>query len=323
MQAYLIRRLLLIIPTLFIVTLIVFLSVHIIPGSVVDLIYMERASVTASGTDQEAGRAQLEHTLGLDAPLHIQYIRWAEGIILRGDLGNSLRNQQPVTDQVLGRFPVTLELTFLSLVVALIIALPIGVYSAIRQDTVGDYIARSFAILCIAAPSFWIGTMVIIYPAVLWGWSPPMSYVPFTRAPLENLQMLIIPAVVLGMVLSGVTMRMTRTMMLEVLRQDYIRTAWSKGLRERTVVIRHALKNAMIPVITVVGLQIPMLMGGAVIIEQIFNLPGIGRLMLDSLFGRDYTMVSAINLLVALIMLVANIVVDLTYAWLDPRVRYT
>ncbi|GAH68647.1 unnamed protein product, partial [marine sediment metagenome] len=210
----------------------------------------------------------------------------------------------------------------LALIVAQLIALPIGIYSALRQDTWGDYIGRSFAILCIAVPSFWVATMVIVFPSKWWGWSPPIMLIRFTEDPIGNLQMFIVPAIVLGMAMSGMTMRMTRTMMLEVLRQDYIRTAWAKGLRERVVIIRHALKNALIPVITVIGFQLPVMIGGAVIIEQIFCLPGMGRLLVNATLGRDYMVVSGIMLILGFGMVFINLMVDLTYGFLDPRIHY-
>jgi peptide/nickel transport system permease protein len=218
---------------------------------------------------------------------------------------------------------VSAELGLLALILGQLIALPIGVYSAIRQDSTGDYFGRSLAILCIAVPSFWIGTMVMVFPALWWNWAPPMRYIPFSDDPMGNIGQFIIPAIILGMVLSGTTMRMTRTMMLEVLRQDYIRTAWAKGLSERTVVMRHALKNAMIPVVTIVGMQLPLLIGGSVVLEQIFNLPGVGRYMLSVINKRDYPVISGINLIMASFVLVINLAVDVAYAFLDPRIHYT
>jgi len=227
-----------------------------------------------------------------------------------------------VLEEIATRWPVTLELGFLAFLVAQLIALPIGIYSALRQDTGGDYIARSFAILCIAVPGFWLATMVIVLPSIWWGYSPPIMLIRFTEDPIGNLGMFIVPAIILGMAMSGLTMRMTRTMMLEVLRQDYIRTAWSKGLRERAVTLRHALKNALIPVITIIGPQLAVMIGGAIIIEQIFGLPGIGLLFLRSLTVRDYPMVSGIMLFLGGAIVFINLAVDLTYAYLDPRVHY-
>jgi peptide/nickel transport system permease protein len=210
----------------------------------------------------------------------------------------------------------------LSIVIGLVIALPVGIYSAIRQDTAADYLGRSIAIIGLATPNFWLALMVMIFPAIWWGWAPPMRWVPFTEDPLGNLGVFIIPSLILGTASAAATMRMTRTMMLEVLRQDYIRTAWSKGLRERVVVIRHTIKNALIPVVTLIGLQLPILVGGSVIIENIFNLPGLGRLMLTALTDRDYPVISGINMFFATVVVGINLLIDLLYAYLDPRVRY-
>jgi peptide/nickel transport system permease protein len=315
-QAYIIRRLLLTIFTLFLVSIIVFFTIRLIPGSIIDLMIVEQ------GYFKQQDRAIVEHKLGLDVPLHVQYGRWIGGVITRGDLGKSLWTDRPVIDELKNRCPVSFELGFLALLIGLLIALPIGIYSAARQDTGGDYLARSFAIICITIPSFWLGTMVIAFPSIWWGWSPSVQYVSFVDNPIGNLRIVIIPAVILGMGLSGTTMRMTRTMMLEVLRQDYIRTAWSKGLTERVVVVRHALKNALIPVITVVGTQLPVLIGGSVVLEQIFVLPGIGRLLIEVINKRDYIMLSGINLVMAFFVLLINLAVDITYAYLNPRVVY-
>jgi peptide/nickel transport system permease protein len=210
----------------------------------------------------------------------------------------------------------------MALIIAVLVALPIGVYSAIRQDTAGDYLGRTVSILAMSVPGFWIGTMIMVFPALWWGWSPQVQLIRFVDDPLGNLGMFVIPAAVMGMAMSGITMRMTRTMMLEVLRQDYIRTAWSKGLRERVVVLRHALKNALIPVVTIIGLQMPVLIGGTVIIEQIFALPGIGLLEINAIFNRDYPIISGVMLMMAMFVLIMNLLIDLTYSFLDPRVQY-
>ena len=316
MYSYLIRRLALLVPTLFLVTLIVFFSVRFVPGSIVDLM---TAELNSSGG--EVTRAEVEAKLGLDKPVYIQYFTWL-GKAVRGDLGNSMWQDRPIVTDIISKIPISLELGIMAIVTGLLISLPIGIYSAIRQDTIGDYVGRSVSILFIAVPSFWIGTMVVVFPASWWGWSPPVQYVPITRDLGGNLLQFVIPSVIMGMVMSGTSMRMTRTMMLEVLRQDYIRTAWSKGLRERVVVIRHALRNAMIPVVTIVGMQIPVILGGSVIMEQIFSLPGMGRFMIDALNRRDYPIISGINLAMATAILVVNLTVDLTYSLLDPRIRY-
>ena len=319
MHRYLIRRLLMMIPTLFIISIIVFLMISLIPGDVIDSMMQQGLAKRAGGgLDREA----LERALGLDVPMYVQYGRWIGDIFLHGNLGDSLRTGEPVVTTIFGKVATTVELGLMAIVISVMMALPIGIYSAIRQDTVGDYTGRSIAIIFIAVPSFWIATMIMLYPSIWWGWSPPVPLIPFREDPLGNLGQFFIPSFILGMAMAGMTMRMTRTMMLEVLRQDYIRTAWSKGLKERLVVRRHALKNALIPVVTIVGAELPVLVGGAIIIEQIFALPGIGRLLLVSLSDRDYTLVSGVNLVIASGVVVANLLVDISYAYLDPRVRY-
>ncbi len=330
MRAYIIRRLLLIIPTLFLVSLIVFFAIRLVPGNAVDAV---AARMGAAGGEVGVAEAKVEiaRILGLDVPVYVQYARWigvlpgADGSfsgVFQGDLGKSFWEPRTVVEEVAIRWPVTLELGFLALIVSQLIGLPIGIYSALRQDTWGDYISRSFAILCIAVPSFWLATLVIVYPSIWWGYMPSIMKIPFIEDPIGNLIMFIVPAIILGMALAGMTMRMTRTMMLEVLRQDYIRTAWAKGLRERVVVIRHALKNALIPVITLVGLQMQVLISGTVIIEEIFGLPGMGRLIIEAARFRDYPMLSGSLLVFGVGMLLINLVVDVTYGFLDPRVQY-
>ena len=307
----------LILPTLFILSILVFLSVRFIPGDVIDTM-VSNMEYFHGEIDREA----LERQLGLDVPVWVQYGRWIGGIFLRGTLGNSLLSDVSVEEKIIGRLPVTLELGVLAIVIGLVIALPVGIYSAIRQDTASDYLGRSIAVIGLATPNFWLGIMVMIYPVVWWGWAPPLELVSLTEDPLGNLAVFLIPSLILGTASSAATMRMTRTMMLEVLRQDYIRTAWSKGLRERVVIIRHTLKNALIPVVTLIGLQLPILVGGAVIMENIFNLPGIGRLLVNALNDRDYPMVSGVNLFFATGVVLLNLLIDLIYPYLDPRVRY-
>ena len=317
MRAYIIRRLLLIIPTLFILSILVFLSVRFIPGDVVDAMLAQMEMY--GGIDREA----LERRLGLDVPVYVQYGRWIGNIFRHGSLGESLMGRGAVEEKIIDRLPVTIELGVMAIVIGLLIALPVGIYSAIRQDTAADYVGRSAAIIGLATPNFWLGTMVMIFPAIWWGWAPPLEWVPFTEDPLGNLGVFIIPSLILGTASAAATMRMTRTMMLEVLRQDYIRTAWSKGLKERVVIMRHAVKNALIPVVTLIGLQLPLLVGGSVIMENIFALPGLGRLMLDALNNRDYPVVSGVNLVFATAVVGINLIIDLIYPYLDPRVRYS
>ncbi|MEM7217004.1 MAG: ABC transporter permease [Pseudomonadota bacterium] len=315
MQAYIFRRLLALLPTLFFASLIVFLSMRMIPGDVIDLMLAQNDIATSQD------RARVEAALGLDKPLLTQYVNWM-GDALTGDLGRSLWQNTPVTESLAATLPITFELGFLALLVALSVALPIGVYSAMRQDTLGDYAARSFSLIMLAVPSFWLGTLVMVFPSVWWRWSPELEYVSFFEEPIRNLRHMIVPAIILGLSMSAVTMRMTRTMMLEVLRQDYIRTARAKGLREPLVVVRHALRNGLIPVVTLIGLQAPLLIGGAVILEQIFVVPGMGLLLLEAVFQRDYPVVSGVFLVVGVGVLLINLAVDLSYGWLDPKVRH-
>jgi peptide/nickel transport system permease protein len=317
MQAYIVRRLLALVPTLFFASLIVFVTVRLIPGSVIDMM-LSQNDIAAD----KLGREQLVSALGLDKPMWEQYLTWSGGILLHGDFGRSLWQNAPVAELLAARLPVTFQLGLMALVVALVVAIPIGAYSAMRQDTAGDYIGRSFSILMLAIPSFWLGTMVMVFPSIWWGWSPQMMFVPFREDPLRNLGHLIVPAVILGTSLSAVTMRLTRTMMLEVLRQDYIRTAWAKGLSEDIVVRRHALRNALIPVVTLIGIQAPLLIGGAVIMEQIFVIPGMGLLLLDAVNQRDYPIITGVFLIVGVAVMLINLLVDLSYGLLDPKVRY-
>lgn len=325
MTAYLIRRILLVIPTILIASVIVFVVIRLIPGDVIDLMVDEQ------GFGGEMDREAIEKQLGLDVPIQVQYFRWLGVIpgdsgefngILQGSLGKSLWKPMQVTELIIARLPVTFELGLLAIAVALIEAFPIGIYSAIRQDSWIDYVGRSFAIGALAIPGFWLGIMVVVFGSIWFKWSPEIMYIKFFDDPLGNLTQFIVPALIMGFAMAGVTMRMTRTMMLEVLRQDYIRTAWSKGLRERVVILRHALKNAMIPVITIIGLQLPVVVGGSVIMEQIFTLPGMGRLMVLAAFQRDYSVLAGVMLVIAAVILLANLLIDLSYAWLDPRIRY-
>ncbi len=316
MRGYVIRRLLALLPTLILASIIVFVTVRLIPGDVIELM-LSQNDVAAD----KMSRDQLIAALGLDKPMAAQYFNWVSAIVLRGDLGHSLWQGTPVIEQLRARLPVTFELGLIALLVGLLIALPIGIYSAIRQDTAGDYIARSFSILLLAVPSFWLATMVVVFPSIWWGWSPPVDFVPFFESPGANLKQMLLPGIVLGAALSAITMRMTRTMMLEVLRQDYIRTAWAKGLNEPLVIVRHALRNALIPVVTLVGLQAPLLIGGAVIMEQIFVIPGMGLLLLDAVQQRDYPIITGVFLAVGVAVMLINLLVDLSYGLLDPKVR--
>ncbi len=314
MSSYLIRRLLLLVPTLVGVSIVVFALVRLLPG---DAVALQLQDARASAADEAALRGQL----GLDRPVYVQYVDWLT-TLARGDLGHSFRSHQPVLQELANRLPVTAELGLLALLIAAAVATTIGVISAVKQDTWADYTARSAAIGLLAVPGFWLGTLVVTLPSVWWHWTPPLRYVRLTEDPLKNLTIVIIPAVILGLGLSGGLMRLVRTQMLEVLRQDFIRTAAAKGLAEHSVVMRHALKNAFIPALTVLGLQVALLVSGTVVLESIFVLPGMGRYLLESVQARDYPAIQALNLIFATVIVITNLVVDLLYGWLDPRVRY-
>lgn len=316
MQRYIIRRLLLMIPTLLGVTFVVFVLVRSVPGDIADII-------TDGGSADQATKDAVRKEYSLDQNIPTQYVRWL-GSVVRLDLGKSILSHRPVSEELKHRLPVTFELGILAIFFSMLIALPVGIISAVRQDTAADYIGRSFAIGLLAAPGFWIAILLITLAGQYFTWGvPPREYIAFTDNPLGNLRMLAVPAMILGGGLSGGVMRFTRSTMLETLRQDYIRTAWSKGLRERSIIIRHALRNALIPVVTVVGLQLPLLVGGAVIIEQIYSIPGIGRYYIAATNQHDYPIIQGINLVVATVVVFANLGVDLVYSILDPRIRYT
>jgi peptide/nickel transport system permease protein len=317
MRGYIVRRLLSLLPTLFFASLIVFVTVRLIPGDIIDMM-LSQNDVSAD----KMSRDQVIAALGLDKPMWEQYFIWVGNILFHGDLGKSLWQGAPVTEFLSARMPVTFELGLLAMIVGLIIAIPIGVYSAVRQDTKGDYIGRSFSILLLAVPSFWIGTMVMVFPSIWWGWSPEVEFVPFFTDPWQNLKQMIIPAIILGAALSAITMRLTRTMMLEVLRQDYIRTAWAKGLPENLVVVRHALRNALIPVVTLVALQMPAIFGGAIVTEQIFRVPGIGSLLISAILANDTPVIMAVTFVFSCLVILFNLLADILYGWLDPRISY-
>jgi peptide/nickel transport system permease protein len=269
----------------------------------------------------EIDREYLEGLLGLDKPLLVQYGVWITGVF-QGDFGESLWSRRDVAKELFGRLPVSFELGLMAMIFGLAIAIPIGIVSAIRQDSIGDYAGRTVAIAALSLPNFWVATMVIVFPSIWWGWTPPLEYIKFSHNPVGNIGQFAIPALIMGMNMSGRIMRMTRTMMLEVLRQDYIRTAWAKGLRERVVVLTHAMRNALIPIVTLLGMIMPVMIMGGVILEAIFNLPGIGSRLVSAISERDYPYISGINLILATFILFVNLLVDLTYSYLDPRIRY-
>ncbi|MBI5949602.1 MAG: ABC transporter permease [Chloroflexi bacterium] len=317
MQRYLVRRLLLMIPTLLGVTFVVFVMIRAVPGDIVTLIAGDY------GAANPETKAALLKEYQLDDNIPTQYARWL-GELARFDLGKSIISDRTVGSELKTRLPVTFELGIMALFFSVVIAVPIGIISAVRQDTPVDYAGRSFAIGLLAAPGFWIAIMLITLAGRYFTWGvPPKTYIFIQDNPLGNIRMMLVPALILGGGLSGSVMRFTRSTMLETLRQDYIRTAWSKGLRERSVIVRHALRNALIPVVTVIGLQLPILVGGTVIIESVYSIPGMGRYYITSVNNHDYPVIQGINILVAAIVVFTNLGVDMLYSVLDPRIRYS
>ena len=320
MRKYLLRRTLLIIPTLIGASIIISGLVRLLPGDAVDVFADE---YRGSAEDVELAKAELRERLGLDRSWPEQYADWLWGVV-QGDFGTSLQgSERTVLEDLKTRIPVTMELGIIAVLVGASVAIPIGVYSAVRQDTKGDYSARSFAIFALALPSFWAATLIIAIVIPKLGLpSIPIRYHGLFENPVENLKQMWIPSVILGVALAGAVMRLTRAQMLEVLRQDYVRTAWAKGLRERHVVFRHATRNALIPVITLIGLQVPVVVGGSVVLESIFVLPGMGLRLLRALGERDVPVILGINMIIVFVVILANLVVDIAYSLVDPRIRY-
>lgn len=319
MSKYSLRRALLFLPTLLIATILVFALFWIVPG--------DPALVILAGGEGDSGSVsveqlqQLREALGLDRPLYVQYASWL-GNVLRGDLGTSLWYKTPVWQQLKDRFLVTMELAVMAIVLAVVAAIPLGVISAVKQDTALDYVSRIFSSIGIALPTFWLGILIVYALAYFFEWLPPLGYATLWDDPVLNLQQLILPAAALAFNDLAFTARVTRSSMLEVMREDYLRTARAKGLVELAVVARHALKNALLPVMTVSGYQFARLMGGVVIVESIFVVPGMGTLLIDSIVHRDFVVLQAIVLLIAAVVLILNLLIDLSYGVLDPRVRY-
>ncbi len=321
MRVYLTKRVLLFFPTLLLVTLAVFVILRVVPG--------DPAVLLLAGTDADAEEQytqeqldEMRKKLGTDRPIYVQYAEWVWNM-LKLDFGESYFFKTPVYDDIAERVPVTIELGLLSVILASVVAVPLGVYSAIKQDTIGDYITRVITITGIALPNFWVAIMIIFFLVLAFGYFPPLGYASVWDDPWSNLQQMIFPAIALGTSNMAFIARITRSAMLEVLHDDYIRTARAKGLSERIVIFRHALKNALLPVVTVFGYEFGRLISGTVIIEVIFLVPGMGRLLVTSIFNRDFPMIQAVVLLIAVIVLILNVIMDLIYAWLNPRIRYS
>ncbi len=319
MAGYIVKRLSLFVPTLILVSLVVFFVMRILPGDPAMVLLMGDTGEGGAVTEEEL--ATVRAKLGTDKPLYTQYGIWMWGLV-RGDFGQSYWYNDEVVDHVKARFPITIQLAVMSLIIAFIISVPLGVISAVKQDKWPDNAAKLFTITGIAMPTFWVGVLMIYFLARVFDWLPPIGYEKLWDDPLTNLQQLIFPALALGYFNTAFTARVTRSAMLEVLREDYIRTARSKGLKEFIVVSRHALKNAFLPVITVSGWQFSRLIGGAVLIEIIFRIPGMGIMMVDSISHRDFPIIQAFLMTVAALVLLLNLLVDLSYGWLDPKVRY-
>ena len=315
MRRYLLRRVLLMLPTLFGVAVLVFLLLRVVPGDIVELRYAEGQFFNPAMVAQERAR------LGLDRPLWRQFLEWLWGIV-RCDFGLSMWSGTPIAREIALRLHLSLQLAVMATAVAVLLAIPLGTLAALWQDSWVDYVARVFAIAGLAMPSFWLGMLMFLGLLAVFHWVPPMVFTPLWEHPWQNLSQMIWPALAVGYRFSAVAMRMTRSAMLDVLREDYIRTARAKGLWERLIVKRHALKNAMLPVLTVIGLEFAFVLGGLVVTEQVFNLNGLGLLFVQSVARRDYTLVQALVLLVAVVYLLVNFCVDLLYGWLDPRIRY-
>ena len=316
MQRYIIKRIMAMVPTIFGVMVIVFVLMRVLPGDAIEMRYAEEGTfVSEEMLVQERAR------LGLDQPIWRQFVKWIWGIV-RLDFGISMWTGRPITYEIKIRLELSLQVAIMATFFATVIAIPLGTIAALKQDTWVDYVIRIFSIAGLATPSFWLGILMILMLLIYFKWLPPMIFTSLWKDPWANLSQLIWPALAVGYRYSATATRMTRSSVLEVMREDYIRTARAKGLWEKVVIIRHAMKNAMLPVITVIGLEFAFLIGGLVVTEQVFNLNGIGKLFVQSIAQRDYTMTQALVIVVAVTFIVVNFIVDILYAWLDPRIRY-
>ena len=318
MKTYALRRLGLFIPTLILTTLIVFVLFFLVPGDAA-LVILTGEEGAGAVTDEDIAR--MRHELGLDRPIHVQYGSWVWGM-MRGDLGTSIWYQTPVVDEIKDKFAVTLELSIFGIAMAFVMAVPLGIISAVKQDSWPDYVSRIVSLVGIALPTFWLSILMVYFLAYTFNWLPPLGYATLWEDPLLNLEQLFFPALAIAFHDLAFTARVTRSSMLEVLREDYMRTARAKGLKEMAVVGRHALKNAILPVLTVSGYQFARALGGVIIVETIFVVPGLGRFVIESILHRDFVVLQAVILLTAAVVLTLNLVIDLLYGVLDPRIRY-
>jgi peptide/nickel transport system permease protein len=316
MLRYIAQRLIALIPVLIGISIVTFVLIRLVPGDVVDLMLANEQSLDSARADE------VRRVFGLDQPIYVQYLDWM-GDLARGDLGRSLRTGDSVRSEIFEKMPVTIELTFLSVIIALLIAIPAGIIAAVRSGTKTEAAAQGISLLGLSIPNFWLGTLLILVTSRYLHWFPAANYVSFLDDPWRNIQIFILPAIALGASLAAVTMRMTRSALLEILRREYIVTARAKGLTNQTVIMRHAIRNALIPVVTVVGIQIGRLLGGAIIIEELFNLPGMGRLAINAIEQRDYPMIQGVVLATTTAFVLINLLVDILYSYIDPRIRYT
>lgn len=309
---YILRRLVQLAPVLFLMSVLIFSMTSLLPGDPAFTILGEQST--------SAQRERLREELGLNDPLPVRYVDWLLGV-LRGDLGESLRSGEPVLQMLLVRLPVTLELTLLSMALAVAVGVPAGLVAATRRGSWADVVATFVSMFGVAIPYFWLGVLLILLFSLKLGWLPPSGYVPLWENPVENLKLMILPALTVGTAMAAIVMRQTRAAMLQILSQDYMRTARAKGLGGRVVIYKHGLRNALISVVTVVGLQIGALLGGAVVTETVFSLPGLGRMVVDGIFGRDFPAIQGAILFIVLVVLLVNLATDLIYAYLDPRIQ--
>lgn len=320
MRTYILRRLLLFIPTAFGVSVVIFVLLNIIPGDYVTVLLLGGRDRSMVATQEDFDRVREQ--LGLDRPLPVRYGEWAWDF-LRGDLGQSLTNKLPVAERMLPRIAVSAQLGVMAVIIASLISIPLGVVAAVKQDSLIDYGLRFFSMIFESMPNFWLGLLLLVLLALAFDWKPPISYANLWENPWENLKILIFPALVVGARASAGMLRMTRSSVLEALREDYVRTAHAKGLRQVRILFIHVLRNALLPVVTLAGFEVVVLMGGQVVIEQVFQVPGLGNLLVQSVAARDLPVIQAIVMFIALVALCANLLVDLMYGWLDPRIRYT
>ena len=320
MRDYILRRVLLVIPSVFVLTLLVFGMVRLLPGDVVDTIAAQ-LSGGRGGEIDPALKEKIRKDLGLDQPIYIQYFVWISEIV-RGDLGASLLTKIDIVEDIKRRFPITFELVIFTLVLMVLWGLSIGIFSAVRQDSWMDYVLRSVAILGLSVPFFWTAVLLLLFGSLWFNWSPPWGVNEFFDDPWLNIQQFFFPAVILAISQGSQVARMTRATVLEVMRQDYIRTARAKGLVDRAILVRHALKNAMIPVVSLIGINFAFALGGTVVLEQIWGLPGMGQLMLAAIKQRDYPVIQGVILFTGTLVMIINLLVDLSYGWLNPRIRY-